>query len=225
MAPGRNRDRLRLRSQVGFPPRRSSPLLSRTESGIPLDHRARHHWVIANILPYEGEVRGWLRHYVRSLSAPDVDDLIQEAYSRLYHGDLGRIANGRSYLFTVIRNLLNEQTRHARIVPMERLGEIEALRIPSEEPGLERRVGARQELERLESVVRALPEQCRRAFEMQKFRGLSVQDIAVAMDISKKTVEKHLATALARVMRAMNEEGSDFQPAKRADRHDIQSTD
>ena len=60
---------------------------------------------------------------------------------------------------------------------------------------------------------------------MQKFRGLSVQDIAVAMEISKKTVEKHLATALARVMRAMNEEGSDFQPAKRADRHDIQSTD
>jgi RNA polymerase sigma-70 factor (ECF subfamily) len=190
-----------------------------------LDQRARQHWVIANILPHEAEVRGWVRRYVRSLSPADIDDLIQEAYSRLYYVDLDRIAGGRSYFFTVVRNLLNEQTRHARIVPMERLGEIEALRIPSEEPGVERKVAARQELQRLERIVRTLPEQCRRAFEMQKFRGLSVRDIAVAMAISEKTVEKHLAVALAKVIRAMQEEGAEFQPATGANEYVVKSTD
>jgi len=62
----------------------------------------------------------------------------------------------RAYL-TIVRNLLLEHVRRARIVPMERLGEIEALRIPSEEPGPERQVTARQELERLERPVHSEP--------------------------------------------------------------------
>jgi RNA polymerase sigma factor (sigma-70 family) len=92
------------------------------------------------------------------LNAQDIDDLVQEAYTRLWAADYTHITNGRSYLFAVIRNLLLEQARHARIVPMQRLGEIDALLIPSEEPGPDRRVNARQELERLERVVADLPE-------------------------------------------------------------------
>src|SRR5271170_4961847 len=129
-----------------------------------LDDPARHHWVASYILPHEGEVRGWLRRHVRTLNPDDIDDLLQEAYSRLWTTEYTHITNGRSYLFAVIRNLLLEQARHARIVPMERLGEIDALLIPSEEPGPDRRVNARQELERLERIVVGLPEQCRRAF-------------------------------------------------------------
>src|SRR5262249_93062 len=162
--------------------------------------------VAAHILPHESEVRAWLRRHVRSLSGADIDDIVQEAYSRLWTVEVGRIANGRSYLFTIVRNLLLEQTRRARIVPMERLGEVEALSIPSEEPGPERRVGARQELERLERILETLPEQARRAFQLQKFRGLSQREIAAAMNISEKTVEKHLATALVRVLKSVTEE-------------------
>jgi RNA polymerase sigma-70 factor (ECF subfamily) len=167
---------------------------------------ARHHWVANAILPYEGEVRGWLRRHVRSLNPYDIDDLLQEAYTRLWTVDYRHITNGRSYLFAVVRNLLLEQARHARIVPMERLGEIDALHIPSEEPGPDRRVSARQELERLERMVAELPEQCRRAFQLQKFQGLSQRDIALEMKISEKTVEKHLAVALVRVLDALKED-------------------
>jgi RNA polymerase sigma factor (sigma-70 family) len=105
-----------------------------------------------------------------------------------------------------VRNLLVEHARHARIVPMERLGEIEALRIPSEEPGPERHVTARQELERLLVIVEGLPEQSRRAFCLQKFNGMSQREIAAEMGISEKTVEKHLASALVRVLKALTHE-------------------
>ena len=109
-----------------------------------MDDPARHHWVASYILPHEGEVRGWLRRHVRTLNPHDIDDLLQEAYTRLWTAEYTHITNGRSYLFAVIRNLLLEQARHARIVPMERLGEIDALLIPSEEPGPDRRASARQ---------------------------------------------------------------------------------
>ena len=167
-----------------------------------LDDLARDHWIAAHILPLEGEVRGWLRRHVYSLASADADDLIQEAYSRLWDADFAHIHNGRGYFYATIRNLLLEHARRARIVPMERLGEIEALRIPSEEPGPERQVTARQELERLLMIVEGLPEQCQQAFRLQKFHGLSQREIAQEMNISEKTVEKHLASALVRVLKA-----------------------
>lgn len=70
-----------------------------------------------------------------------------------------------------VRNLLLEHARRARIVPMERMGEIETLRIVSDEPEPERRISARQELERLQALITALSPQCRQAFELQKLPG------------------------------------------------------
>jgi RNA polymerase sigma factor (sigma-70 family) len=171
------------------------------------DDRVRHQWVATHILPHEGEVRAWLRRHVHSLSRQDTDDLIQDAYARLWSVDFTHITNARGYLFAIIRNLLLENARRARIVPMERLGEIEMLRIPSEEPGPDRRVSARQELERLERMVAGLPEQCRRAFQLQKFQCLSQREIALKMNITERTVEKYLAIALGRVLDALKQDG------------------
>lgn len=152
-------------------------------------------------------MRAWLRRHVYSLSPQDADDLIQDAYARLWSVEFTHITNARGYLFAIIRNLLLENARRARIVPMERLGEIEMLRIPSEEPGPDRRVSARQELERLERMVAGLPEQCRRAFQLQKFQCLSQRQIALKMNITERTVEKYLAIALGRVLDALKQDG------------------
>ena len=156
----------------------------------------------------------------------DIDDLLQEAYTRLWTAEYTHITNGRSYVFAVIRNLLLEQARHARIVPMERLGEIDALLIPSEEPGPDRRVSARQELERLERVVAELPDQCRRAFQLQKFQSLSQREIAFEMNIAEKTVEKHLAVALVRVLDALKEgtDNATQRPQPRISGHDSEQS-
>jgi RNA polymerase sigma-70 factor (ECF subfamily) len=190
--------------------------------------RARRKWVAAHILPYEPELRGWLRRRVHSLKSHDIDDLVQEAYARLLAADCGAIANGRSYLFATVRHLLYRQARRARIVPMERLAEIDALRLPREELSPERRVSARQELERLERIVNALPEQARRAFQLQKFHGLTQKQIAVEMSITEKTVEKHLATALSRVLDGFADElalDADDQPHLEVSGHGQHSTD
>ena len=64
-------------------------------------------------------------------------------------------------------------------------------------------MGARQELERLGTIVAALPVQCRRVFELRKFDGLSHRDIAQRMGLSEKTVENHLTRALARIAEAL----------------------
>lgn len=189
-----------------------------------MDHATRLRWIATHILPFEGEVRGWLRRHVHSLSSSDADDLIQEAYARLWLGDFTHIGNPRSYFYTTVRNLMLEHARRARIVPMERLGEIESLRIPSDEPGPERLITARQELERLLVIVEGLPEQCQKAFRLQKFQGLSQREIAHEMGITEKTVEKHLATALVRVLKAIRgEEGEGYGSHEERSGHDSRS--
>jgi RNA polymerase sigma factor (sigma-70 family) len=205
------------RPRVGKGPPRSSPYTAADpEQGDELDDRAKHLWIATHILPLEAEVRGWLRRHVHTLKTEDADDLLQEAYARLWLIDPSKIENARGYLYAIVRNLLGEHARRARIVPMERLGEIEALRIPSDEPGPERRVSARQELERLERIIETLPERARKAFTLRKFRGLSLKQIAREMDIAEKTVEKHLATALLRVLDALREDERD--PRSQTDR-------
>lgn len=168
-----------------------------------MDEAAKYRWIAAHILPHEADVRGWLVRHVRTLPGTDADDLIQESYARLWSSDLSAIENGRAYFFTVVRNLVLEHARRARIVPMERMGEIDALRIVSEEPGPERHVSARQELEQLCRILDRLPPQCRRTFELRKFNGLSIRETARVMGVTESTVEKHLTKALSMILDAI----------------------
>lgn len=160
-------------------------------------------WMSQHILPLEAEVRGWLGLHARTLSKADVDDVIQEAYARIWKAGIHTITQPRAYFYTAVRNLLCEQARRARIVPMERMGEIDSLRIISAEPGPDQRANARQELAQLLAAMAELPPQCRRAFQLRKLDGLSQRDVAAAMGIAEKTVEKHLMKALLRIADAM----------------------
>jgi RNA polymerase sigma-70 factor (ECF subfamily) len=168
-----------------------------------VDRLARLQWLQRHIVPYEPTVRGWLYRQVRSMAKSDADDLIQEAYAKLWLLDFDAIANPHAYFVTIVRNLLGEQSRRAKIVPMERMGELEALTIISEEPGPEQIVSARAELERLVQIVATLPPQCRRAFELRKFEGLRVHEIALELGVTDGAVEKLLARAFAKVLDAL----------------------
>jgi RNA polymerase sigma factor (sigma-70 family) len=162
-----------------------------------------YRWVATHILPHEAEVRGWLRAHLRSLTSADIDDLMQEAFARVCASGQSNFSHGRAYLYTTVRHLLAEHARRHRIVPIELLGEIDSLRIISEEPGPERRAGARQELEQLRRIVAGLPPQCRQVFELRKIEDVPQREIARRMGIAEKTVENHLTRALAAIHAAL----------------------
>ena len=168
-----------------------------------MDEGARYRWIATHILPHESELRGWLRRRLRSFGDNDIDDVVQEAFARIWGADFATIRNGRAYLYATVRHLVAEYARRSRIVPIELLGEIESLNLISEEPEPERRLSARQELDRLRMIVAALPVQCRRVFELRKFEGLSHRDVARRMGLSEKTIENHLTRALARISAAL----------------------
>ena len=56
-----------------------------------------------------------------------------------------------------------------------------------------------QEFKLFCDAVRALPKQCRRAFVLKKVYGYSLKEIAQELEISEKTVEKHIAEGIKRM--------------------------
>jgi RNA polymerase sigma factor (sigma-70 family) len=167
---------------------------------------SRHQWIADHILPWEAEVRRWLSRYTRTLLAQDVDDLIQEAYARLWSADFTRVRDGRTFLYSVVRNALQDQLRRARVVQIECVAEIESFNV-DEAPGPERLVSAHQQYEQLLRVLQRLTPQRQIVYQLRKFEGLSLREIAVKLGLAEKTVENLLRLAQAQVMQAMFGEG------------------
>jgi RNA polymerase sigma factor (sigma-70 family) len=179
----------------------------------------RHQWIADHILPWEAEVRRWLSRYTRTLYADDIDDLIQEAYAKLWSSDFSHVKDGRRFLYTVVRNTLHDQLRRARIVQIECVAEIDTLDF-GEVPGPERLVSARQQFERLLEVLKTLTPQRRTVYQLRKFEDLPLREIAQRLGVTEKTVENLLRLAQAQVMQALFAEGeaADYMSEKNYER-------
>jgi RNA polymerase sigma-70 factor (ECF subfamily) len=161
-------------------------------------------WISANVLPYEAEVRRWLRR--ARVGKSDEDDLIQEAYCRIVGvGDASRIRSGRAYFFSVVRNLLIEDIRRSRVVHIEAMAEIEDLSIPGSEPTPERSFSGRQQLAVVQRLIEELPERCRAVFKLRKIEVLSQRETAERLGLTENVVEKQLAIGLRTVLRRLAE--------------------
>ena len=81
--------------------------------------------------------------------------------------------------------------------------EAEALTLVDEDPGPERRVSARMELDRVQMLIAGLPDRCREIFEMRRIQGLPQREIAVRMNLPEHTVEAQAIRGLKLIMKAI----------------------
>jgi RNA polymerase sigma-70 factor (ECF subfamily) len=174
-----------------------------------MDRGERVRWFAREVLPHEGAVRRWLARNIRGLPNCDLDEVVQEAYARLWAADVSRITNARAYFFVTARHLLGEALRRSRIVSIETMADMDSLNLVDDDGGPERRLSGREEIERLQRALAKTPPKCREAFELRKFDGLSQREIARKMGIAESTVEKHLAKALRLIMKEMASQSPD----------------
>jgi RNA polymerase sigma-70 factor (family 1) len=55
----------------------------------------------------------------------------------------------------------------------------------------------------LKMAIDSLPEKCRQVFMMSRYEGMKYREIAVKLDISAKTVERHMSIALERLRKIL----------------------
>jgi RNA polymerase sigma-70 factor (ECF subfamily) len=100
----------------------------------------------------------------------------------------------RAYLIRSTRNRALNHIRHQRVVARE--AESAALESPTSPSAEDEVLGL--ELERaVRGAIDGLPVNCREVFLLSREQGLKYAEIAVALEISVKTVEKRMGQALS----------------------------
>lgn len=165
-------------------------------------------WVGRQILPWEGYVRAWLRR--ASVHPSDIDDIVQEAYSRLIRlENFQHITNPKSYFLEVARNVLFEQLRRSRIIRIETIAEMDLPIIPDDSPNQERVAIGKGEIAKLKQLIDDLPDRCRRMFVLRKIDGLSQKQIAEELGVTENTVETQVGRGLRLILGAWANQTSD----------------
>jgi RNA polymerase sigma-70 factor (ECF subfamily) len=174
--------------------------LDQASNVIALKDRSRQRLLEALYREHAPALKGFLR--LRRVADADRDDLMQEVFLRLARiDDLPVVASKdsgstRAYLFTIANRLILDQWRHTAMSRRHGLTEVEEL---PEAPGghtPDRWYPAEQELDRVEKAIGQMNDRWRTAFVLSRFRNLTHREIAAAMGVTPKRVEKYVASAL-----------------------------
>jgi RNA polymerase sigma-70 factor (ECF subfamily) len=145
---------------------------------------------------------GGLVRYARVVSSDEfgAEDLVQEAWIRCRILASREAIGDPAHLFRrVLRNLAIDRSRSlARERTRIQIGDASDTQgqTADETPSAERTLIARSELEILDDALAELEDRTRVAFEMHRFEGARLQDIAAALDISVTRAHELVAAAL-----------------------------
>lgn len=147
---------------------------------------------------YRSEAPRLARYFRRRSPLDEVADLVQESFRRLL-GVTSNVDHPQSYLSRIASNLVRDRAatsaRHH-----------DAAHHPFDDeavagPDPHRQLEARDAVARLEAALATLKPKTRDIFLMHRLEGLSYAQIADAMDMSVKGVEKQIAKALVLLRR------------------------
>ena len=136
------------------------------------------------------------------------EDLMQELWLAAHQGAGGPVAHPRAYLFRIANNLVLARRRAAlRGAARDRawiaLRHGEVTEPEDDAPTADAAMIAREEAAALASAIANLPAAAGRAFRLHKFDGLSHEQVAAELGISRSGVEKHIALAMTHLRRAL----------------------
>ena len=153
-------------------------------------------WFAKEVQPHESTLRSYLVGVARP---SDIDDLVQESYSRLLRlREQGRVHSPRGLLFTMARNAAHDLFRRRGTARIEHVTENEFVNVLDDKPGAAEVASRQQEIELLADSIAALPERCRAVFILRQFENLSQREIATRLGIAEHTVESQLTKGLRR---------------------------
>ena len=144
----------------------------------------------------------------RTHNGPETQDLVQQVFLRLAQSrKAGEIHNPDAYVFQTAANALRDHCRQLAVRNRFLNESIASSDELTAEASPERILLAEEDLTILVDVLRALPERTRDILMLRCFEGLKNAEIAQLHRISTRSVEKHIAKALAAVSQSLRPEG------------------
>ena len=151
----------------------------------------------------------------RFVRSTDVEDVVQEAFVRTYQTSLAsHIEHPKTYLYTAARNIAITYATKKHMQVEDLVDDFDS-HVLNEDRTAEKIMESQEKLELFCSAVDSLPEKCREVFVMKRVYGYSQKEIADKMEISERTVERHVAKGAFRCAVYMEENGYDILSGKK----------
>ena len=141
----------------------------------------------------------------RKLSWHMADDIVQDTFLRIMATpSLPDQEVAKSYLYRTANNLVIDHFRRERILRFVPDPEHELETLADDTPSPEQIVWSRQELKRLQDILRKLPKQHREVFILARIEGLTYVQIGKKLGIPSQTAFSRMVRALSQVKEAMD---------------------
>ena len=141
---------------------------------------------------------------------PDRDlceDLVQDVFLKIWNNTPSITTSLSSYLYHAVKNACINQMKKSvqqSIVPIEEIED------PIDTPfELNREENLAAIKDKVESAIKNLPPRCREVFIMRRNMEMSYDEISETLNISKKTIENQMNSAIKKLRAQLNK--SDLQ--------------
>ena len=152
-------------------------------------------WFVDEVLPYETGLRRWIKS--RFSAIRDVDDLVQETFSRILKiHESGPIPNPQAFLFVVSRNLAINKLKRLGLESAPEAKELDPLVLADEMAGPFEATAHQEEIDQLVAAIQSLPDRCRQVMTLKKIYGLTQKEVAAKLGVSEHTVEAQIGIGM-----------------------------
>lgn len=147
-------------------------------------------------LYYQPRLVAFINGFIKDIE--EARDMSQDVFVRLWENRhfCGEIRSFKAFIFKTakfaIYNYFDHQLVNDKFVE-------QMLFAPVETDSAEESLFAKELEQLIELTIEKLPEQRRKVYEMSRKEGMSNDEIAARLGISKRTVENHITTALAAI--------------------------
>lgn len=140
------------------------------------------------------------------MSDEDAENIVQDLFVYLWEnlGILDTLSNPNAFLFTLIKNRCIDFLRRKnnitnKKVPVDLQTRELYLKFQALQQFDENALSANDIEKILNEAINKLPPKCKEVFILSRMEGLKHQEIAMRLDISARTVQNHIISALGKL--------------------------
>jgi RNA polymerase sigma-19 factor, ECF subfamily len=125
----------------------------------------------------------------------EAEEIVQQVFFKLWDrsGHLSLSGPVAAYLYRAVHNESLNFLKHQKVKANHQLHVAYSMKNKSEQ--VQEKLITRELEKKFREAMNELPEQCRTVFQLSRFEDMKYREIADKLDISIKTVEKHMGKA------------------------------
>ncbi len=128
------------------------------------------------------------------------EEIVSDVFVKIWkkRSALEQIKNLKSYLYIAVKNNCLSYLRKNKKITIISFDDIPEFHFPLVH-NIDDKTIDKEMLKRVYSAIEQLPPKCQMAFSLAKINGMRYKEIAEVMNISEKTVNNHIVTAIHKI--------------------------